>query len=241
MLFDDVRFMPGPLADQLLSVFQKERKPLVVLRDPIAVRIAGRKVYQEGLVIPVGNLASIGVDGSVDFDKNLDLVARFCLEPAALRRAGPDTDPRDRAVRAADPGHAEESQDRRRSVERALEGDRDGPAGQARWKPGVNGLQRLLQGLPAQPFGGLFPPGKPPAPRLDAPARTSPQGSLEVPRTGQAQTPPTAEWPAPDGHAQDLASCAGTASRRKPRQPRRDASRSCRAHEDTANDGGWRP
>ena len=75
MLFDDVRFMPGPLADELLSVFQRERRPLAVLRDPIAVRIAGRKVYQEGLVIPVGNIASIGVNGSVDFDQNLDLVA----------------------------------------------------------------------------------------------------------------------------------------------------------------------
>ena len=54
MFFDDVRFMPGPLADELLSVFQRERRPLAVLRDPIAVRIAGRKVYQEGLVVPVG-------------------------------------------------------------------------------------------------------------------------------------------------------------------------------------------
>ncbi len=82
VLFDDVRFMPGPLADQLLSVFQRERRPLAVLRDPIAVRIAGRKVYQEGLVVPVGKLASIGVNGSVDFDQNLDLVARFALTPS---------------------------------------------------------------------------------------------------------------------------------------------------------------
>ena len=81
MLFDDVRFMPGPLADQLLSVFQRERRPLAVLRDPVAVRIAGRKVYQQGLAIPVGNIASIGLNGSVDFDQNLDLVARFALIP----------------------------------------------------------------------------------------------------------------------------------------------------------------
>ena len=81
VLFDDVRFMPGPLADQLLSVFQRERRPLAVLRDPINVRIADRKVYQQGLAIPVAKIASIGLDGSVDFDQNLDLVARFSLQP----------------------------------------------------------------------------------------------------------------------------------------------------------------
>ncbi|HEX3450640.1 MAG TPA: hypothetical protein VHS97_20465, partial [Isosphaeraceae bacterium] len=77
VLFDDVRFMPGPLADQLLSVFQRERRPLAVLRDPVNVRIADRKVYQQGLTIPVAKIASIGLDGSVDFDQKLDLVARF--------------------------------------------------------------------------------------------------------------------------------------------------------------------
>ena len=58
-----------------------ERKPLLVLRDSISVRVADRKVYQEGLIIPVGKLASIGLDGSVDFDKNLDLIARIAMEP----------------------------------------------------------------------------------------------------------------------------------------------------------------
>src|SRR4029077_11781704 len=81
VLFDDVRFMPGPLADQLLSVFQRERRPLAVLRDPVNVRIADRKVYQQGLTIPVAKIASIGLDGSVDFDQILVLVARFSLHP----------------------------------------------------------------------------------------------------------------------------------------------------------------
>ncbi len=81
VLFRDVRFMPGPLVDQLIGVFRRERQPLAVLRDPISVNIAGRKVYQRGLTIPVGTVASIGMDGSVDFDQNLDLVARFSLTP----------------------------------------------------------------------------------------------------------------------------------------------------------------
>ena len=85
MLFDDVRFMPGELADQLLSVFRLESKPLVELREPVSVRITDGKVYQKGLVVPVGNVASIALDGSVDFEKNLDMVARFALNPPRSR------------------------------------------------------------------------------------------------------------------------------------------------------------
>jgi translocation and assembly module TamB len=81
MLFDSVEFMPGPLAEQLLSVFRLEQRPLLVLRDPISIRILGRRIYQEGLVIPVAKVAVIGLDGWVDFDQNLDLVARFAMIP----------------------------------------------------------------------------------------------------------------------------------------------------------------
>ncbi|WP_165234984.1 hypothetical protein [Aquisphaera insulae] len=81
VMFDNVEFMPGPLADQLVGVFRQERRPLLVLRDPVSVRIVGRTVYQEGLVIPLGNLAAIGIDGSVDFDQNLNLVASFAMAP----------------------------------------------------------------------------------------------------------------------------------------------------------------
>ena len=79
--FDSVQFMPGPLAEQILGVFRQERRPLLVLRDPISVRILGRKIYQEGLIIPLGNVAVIGIEGWVDFDQNLDLVARFAMIP----------------------------------------------------------------------------------------------------------------------------------------------------------------
>ncbi len=172
VLFDDVRFMPGPLADQLLSVFQKEQKPLAVLRDPISVRITGRKVYQEGLVIPVANLAWIGLDGSVDFDSNLDLVARFSLNPP--RAEVPVITTILETARLEIP------------IRGTLQNPKiDGEAMKDRWKAigtdllegsmkaGLNGLQQLLQGLPAQPFGGLFAPGRPralpPPPRVVAP------------------------------------------------------------------------
>jgi translocation and assembly module TamB len=63
ILFDNLEFMPGPLADQLIGVFRLERRPLLVLRDPMSIRILGRKIYQVGLVLPVGNVAVIGLDG----------------------------------------------------------------------------------------------------------------------------------------------------------------------------------
>src|SRR5262249_12576494 len=79
--FDSVEFMPGPLADQIIGVFRQERRPLLVLKDPVSIRILGRKVYQEGLILPLGNVAAVGVDGWVDFDQNLNLLASFALIP----------------------------------------------------------------------------------------------------------------------------------------------------------------
>jgi len=81
VLFDSVEFMPGPLAEQILGVFRQEQHPLLVLRDPVSVRIVGRKIYQEGLIIPLGNVAAIGIEGWVDFDQNLNLVASFAMVP----------------------------------------------------------------------------------------------------------------------------------------------------------------
>jgi translocation and assembly module TamB len=81
VLFDSVEFMPGPFADQVLSVFRQESRPLLVLRDPVSIRLVGRKVYQEGLVVPVGKVAVLGLEGWIDFDQNLDLVASFAMVP----------------------------------------------------------------------------------------------------------------------------------------------------------------
>jgi translocation and assembly module TamB len=168
VLFDDVRFMPGSLAEQLLGVFQRERRPLAVLRDPINVKIAGRKVYQQGLAIPIANVASIGLDGSVDFDQNLDLVARFALIPP--RSSVPILTPLMANARFDLP------------ISGTLKNPKiDGDALRERWKAigngflgnsmeaGVNGLQRLLGGLSVPGLRGLLPPGRrtppPPIPR----------------------------------------------------------------------------
>jgi hypothetical protein len=81
--FDEVRFMPGPLADELLRLFPNadEDRPLLTLRDPIALRITEGKVYQHGLKVPLAKVGAVALDGSVDFEKNLDLVAKFTLNP----------------------------------------------------------------------------------------------------------------------------------------------------------------
>jgi translocation and assembly module TamB len=175
VLFDDVRFMPGPLADQLLSVFQRERRPLAVLRDPVNVRIADRKVYQQGLTIPVAKIASIGLDGSVDFDQNLDLVARFSLQPP--RSGVPILTPIMQNARFDLP------------IRGTLKNPKiDGEALKEHWKEvgvdllgnsmeaGVNGLQRLLEGLPVPGLRGLLPPVRRMAPPPPAPADPDTEG-----------------------------------------------------------------
>ena len=83
VLFDEVRFMPGPLADELMSLLPNadEDRPLLTLRDPISLRITEGRVYQRGLKIPLTKLGAVALEGSVDFQKNLDLVAKFSLNP----------------------------------------------------------------------------------------------------------------------------------------------------------------
>jgi translocation and assembly module TamB len=156
VLFDDVRFMPGQLADQLLGAIRLESKPLVELRDPVSVRITEGKVYQKGLVVPVGNVATVALDGSVDFDKRLDMVARFALNPPRTRM--PVLSPLVETARFELP------------IRGTLAKPKiDGDAMKEKWKTfggdllqgsleaGVNGLQKLLEGMPDQPFRRLFP------------------------------------------------------------------------------------
>ena len=116
------------------------------------------------------NLASIGLDGSVDFDQNLDLVARFALIPP--RSNVPVLTPIMENARFDLP------------IRGTLKHPKiDGEALKDRWEAigtgllgnsmdaGVDGLQRLLQGLPVPGLRGLLPP----APVCSA-ARAAPRG-----------------------------------------------------------------
>jgi translocation and assembly module TamB len=157
VLFDQVRFMPGPFAEELFSVFQKERKPLAVLRDPITVRIAGRKIYQQGLSIPVANLVSVGLDGSVDFDRNLDMVAHFGLVPP--RNGVPVLSSVMQAARFDLPigGTLDHPKINGEALKEHWKGIGENLLGNS-LEFGAGALDRLLQGLPVPQLGGLIPP-----------------------------------------------------------------------------------
>jgi hypothetical protein len=173
VLFDDVRFLPGPLADAIIELLPARRDagdgPMLVLRDPISFRIADRKVYQQGLLVPVGQVGSVGVEGAVDFEKRLDLVARFRVKPPRA----------DRPVLAALLNNAR--------FELPIRGTLDDPridkeALRERLKglgqdmlgnsivAGAEGLMKLLDGLPQRRVAR-----KPPA---DAPATAPPDPQL---------------------------------------------------------------
>ncbi len=185
--FDDVRFLPGRLADQLLVVFGKQDQPLLILRDSISLEIAGRKVHQKGLVIPVAKLASIAVDGSVDFDKNLDLVARLAMNRSApvtgvllpfLQNARVDIPIRGTMQNPKiDTGGF-----RDRLADMGM--DFVGNTVEA----GMNGLQRLLGGKAAKGLGDYFLPRARPV----TPAPTPRPENVKPESQGfrQPQTPP---------------------------------------------------
>jgi translocation and assembly module TamB len=170
MLFDEVRFMPGPLANELLGIFLREDRPLLVLRDPVSVRIAGGKIYQHGLVIPVAKVAAIGLEGSVDFHKNLDLVASIGMVPAGGGQSVLAPVVRNARIEIPIRGtldhpkiDADAFTQRLKSIGKDLL--------ETSMEAGVDTWQKLLKGLPALPFRGLFPPARrdPPQPNQPPP------------------------------------------------------------------------
>jgi len=194
--FDDVRFMPGRLADQLLVVFGKQDQPLLILRDSISIEIEDRKVHQKGLVIPVANLASIALDGSVDFDKNLDLVARLAMNrsarvagvlPPLLQNARVDIPIRGTMQNPTiDTGGFK---DRLADVGMDFLGNTVGA--------GLNGLQRLLGGKAVKGLGDYFlPRARPMTPTPPPkPENVKPKSK----RFRKPQTPPAEPEPALGG------------------------------------------
>ena len=86
--FEELTFLPGPLASELLSMAGRSEQAGIRLNQPVSLSIADRRVVQKGLAIPIGNLSKVSLEGSVDFDKNLDLVATIPL-PTALSGGRP--------------------------------------------------------------------------------------------------------------------------------------------------------
>jgi translocation and assembly module TamB len=83
VLFQDVEFAPGPLARLLLDVVHRPEATLR-LDEPVVLAIADGRVTQRGLAVPVGRLTKVELDGSVGFDRSLDLEARIPLTSAMV-------------------------------------------------------------------------------------------------------------------------------------------------------------
>jgi len=79
VVFRDVEFLPGPLADELLDLVGRTDKPRIKLDQPVLLTIADGRVIQQGFAIPLGGVTKIEVEGAVDFDRNLDLTASLPL------------------------------------------------------------------------------------------------------------------------------------------------------------------
>ena len=83
VVFDDVVFAPGELANDLLGVLGR-RDAVLRIERPITLTIADGRVNQSGLALPIGGLTRIEFAGWVDFEKNLALTATLPVTPAML-------------------------------------------------------------------------------------------------------------------------------------------------------------
>ncbi len=84
VVFQDVAFAPGPLADQLLGLIGRDDRPSLKLNQPVSLTIADRKVYQRGLSLPLGGISRVDLEGWVDFDRNLALTATLPVTRAMV-------------------------------------------------------------------------------------------------------------------------------------------------------------
>ena len=81
VVFDDVVFAPGDLANGLLTAIGR-RDTVLRLDRPVTLTIADGRINQSGLGLPIGGLTRIEVAGWVDFNRNLALTATLPVTPA---------------------------------------------------------------------------------------------------------------------------------------------------------------
>jgi translocation and assembly module TamB len=156
-----------------------------------------RKIYQQGLVIPLGNVAAIGIDGWVDFDQNLNLVASFAMVPPRRNIPVLSDILQNAQIQVPITGTFKKPRI-------------DGEAIKERFKDlgvnmldnligagvnaGVNGLGRILQGGPGRngPPRDFFPPLAPPGDDrpVSPPPRPGAAEPREVPPGGGGATAP---------------------------------------------------
>src|SRR5262249_41369453 len=161
-----------------------------------------RKVYQEGLVIPLGNVAVIGVEGWVDFDQNIDLVARFAMIPPRRNIPVLSQILENTQLQVPITGTLRKPRLNGEAIKGRLK-DMGTTLLETMMDVGASGRDRLLRGGPGRagqappPPRDFFPPFVPPPPKPDrdlAPARAAPR----PPRPDEPASPP----PDADGDAQ---------------------------------------
>ncbi|MDB5351066.1 MAG: hypothetical protein JWN86_2313 [Planctomycetota bacterium] len=81
VVFQDVVFAPGPFAATVLELIGRSDATLR-LDQPVVLSISDGRVHQRGLAVPVGNLTKIEIEGSVGFDRSLDLRTTLPLTSA---------------------------------------------------------------------------------------------------------------------------------------------------------------
>lgn len=84
VVFQDVEFSPSGIFRDLLGRIGAEDVTLIRINKPVSLEIADRRVYQRGLVIPIGKLSQIEMDGWVGFDRDLNVVVGIPVLPTAL-------------------------------------------------------------------------------------------------------------------------------------------------------------
>ncbi len=75
VVFREAEFVPGPLVEQLVRMLGRDEARSVRLDQPVVLSIADGRVSQKGLALPLGQAARLELDGSVGFDRTLNLVA----------------------------------------------------------------------------------------------------------------------------------------------------------------------
>lgn len=83
VVFSEVEFAPGALADQMLQAAGR-RDARLRLDQPVTLTIADGRVNQRGLSVPIGGLTRVDVEGWVGFDRRMSLKASLPVTPAML-------------------------------------------------------------------------------------------------------------------------------------------------------------
>ena len=84
VVFRDAEFVPGPLVVDVLHLFGRDDPQPIKLDQPVVLSIADGRVHQRGLAVPLGKLTQLELNGSVGFDRSLDLIAAVPITPAML-------------------------------------------------------------------------------------------------------------------------------------------------------------